>query len=153
MLKVRSGRPDIVVDLPDGASITFRASRPTPGVIAGRRAYASVISGGGDDAEAAAAFTIGLATWGAISWEGIGDEAGEPLALTPENLDLLLSEEPEAYSRIDRKFVTPILEREAEKNGSAPSPAGGTPVAGALNPTTTSLEPTSASGGAAETSA
>lgn len=128
MLKIQSGGRDIPVSLPGGASIVFRTAKPTAGMVAARRAAGLIIEAGGDAADASVAFTVALATWGAVSWEGIGDDAGEILPLTPENLELLMTEVPEAYRLIDQGFVIPILNRDAEKNASAPSPVGGTPA-------------------------
>jgi hypothetical protein len=128
MLKIRTARPDIRVALSDGASIIFRSDKPSAGLVAARRAAGLVIEAGGDDADATVAFTVALAKWGAWSWEGVGDEDGQPLELTPDNLELLMTEMPDAYRRIDQGFVIEILNRDAEKNGSAPSPVGGTPA-------------------------
>ncbi len=128
MLRIRTARPDIRVALSDGASILFRSDKPSAGVAAARRAAGLMIEAGGDDADASVAFTVALAQWGALSWDGVGDEAGQPLELTPESLELLMTQMPDAYRRIDHGFVIEILSRDAEKNGSAPSPVGGTPA-------------------------
>jgi hypothetical protein len=155
MLRVRSSRPDIRVALPDGAAILFRSDRPTAGVVAGRRAAGVVVEAGGDSADASVAFTVALAAWGALSWEGVGDEDGQPLELTQESLELLMTEVPEAYRAIDQGFVIPILTRDAEKNVSAPLPVGGTPAAGArkTKAAAKAKKTTSAKRGAGATSA
>jgi hypothetical protein len=155
MLRVRSGRPDIRVALPDGAAILFRSDKPTAGVVAGRRAAGVVVEAGGDAADASVAFTVALAAWGALSWEGVGDEDGQLLELTPQSLEMLMTEVPEAYRAIDQGFVIPILTRDAEKNVSAPLPAGAMPAAGARKTTKarTAKTATSAKRGAAGTSA
>jgi len=153
MLKIRTARPDIRVALPDGASILFRSDRPTAGVVAGRRAAGVVVEAGGDAAAASVAFTVALAVWGAVSWEGVGDEDGQALDLTPETLELLMTEVPEAYRTIDQGFVIPILTRDAEKNGSAPSRAGDTPGSGARKTAKKARKPNSAKPGPAGTTA
>lgn len=137
MLKVSTAaRPSVKVNLPEGAEITFKPAG-SGGVLAAQAAYALVVQSGGDVADALVAFTGAFAAWGVESWSGIGDETGTPLDLPPagpsrlELVDLLLTQDPVAFDRVDAEYVTPFLLREAEKNGSAPSPAGDTP-AGAL---------------------
>lgn len=127
MLKLVSSRPDVRVPLGSGAFITFKAAG-SAGVVAAQAAYALAIKSGAEDADAQVAFTAGMAQWGALSWEGVGDEDGAPLELTSERLDLLLTQNPHAFEAIDRDYVMPALGRDAEKNESAPSLAGDTPA-------------------------
>jgi hypothetical protein len=57
------------------------------------------------------------------AWDGIGDESGEPLPLTLENLALLLRDSAIA-SAIDRVVEAKVHIESAEKNGSAASRDG-----------------------------
>lgn len=145
MKKIGKLRPEIPVDLGDGASIVFRTAKRSVGMVAARRAAGLMIEAGGDAADASVAFTVALASKAAISWEGVSDLNGEPLELSEENLELLMTDDPEAYRRIDQQFVMLVLDLDAEKNASAPSPAGAMP-AGALTENSATL-------GAVETTA
>lgn len=63
-----------------------------------------------------------------LDWEGVGDEAGQPLPVTPEGIDALLEIWP-VFEAFQTKYVARGLILDAEKNASAPSPTG--PSAGA----------------------
>ena len=64
-----------------------------------------------------------------LDWEGVGDDAGNIVPVTPEGIDALLEIWPvfEAFQTI---YVAKGLILDAEKNVSAPSPSG--PSAGAI---------------------
>ncbi|EAQ43698.1 hypothetical protein MED193_12543 [Roseobacter sp. MED193] len=49
-------------------------------------------------------------------WEGVGDEAGEPIALTPEGLDALLDIWP-LFEAFQTRYVAGAMLLDAEKNG------------------------------------
>ena len=49
-------------------------------------------------------------------WEGVGDEAGEPIALTPEGLDALLDIWP-LFEAFQTRYVAGAMLVDAEKNG------------------------------------
>jgi len=118
--------PEVIVPLDGGASLTFRPVL-SPGVVAARRAYFRALEAGGEPEDADVAFTVALAQWGAKAWSGICDEAGAPLPLTAELLEQLLLQSPRAFQAVDRDYVIPALERDAE-NASAPPPAGDMPA-------------------------
>lgn len=63
-----------------------------------------------------------------LDWDGVGNEAGEPLPLTPEAVDALLELWP-VFEAFQAQYVAHGLMLDAEKNASAPSPNG--PSAGA----------------------
>lgn len=56
-------------------------------------------------------------------WEGVGNEAGQPVPVTPDGIDALLDIWP-AFEAFQEKVLGPHLMLDAEKNGSAPSPNG-----------------------------
>lgn len=141
MLNVNTKGPadPVWVELAAGARIQLKPA--TALAFAAGRALAQVaVLAGADGAEAGAAFTIGFAAWGAIAWEGVGDEAGEPLELTRDNVKALLEQSQAAYDAVDQHYVIPALEAEAEKNGSSPLLAGTSP-AGAKTKKTTARSP------------
>jgi len=63
-----------------------------------------------------------------LDWEGVGDETGQPLPVSPEGIDALLDIWP-VFEAFQTKYVAKGLILDAEKNVSAPSPTG--PSAGA----------------------
>jgi len=76
----------------------------------------------------AAVFAAALARRAIVDWEGVGDEAGHVLEISPEGIDALLSLLP-IFEAFNLLYSAPGLFLDAEKNGFAPSPNG--PSAGA----------------------
>lgn len=76
----------------------------------------------------ALAMAKALARLAILEWEGVGDEAGEPLPLSPAGIDALLEVWP-VFEAFQAQYVARGLMLDAEKNASAPSPTG--PSAGA----------------------
>ena len=56
-------------------------------------------------------------------WEGVGDEAGDAVPVSPEGIDALLEIWP-VFEAFQTKYVARGLILDAEKNVSAPSPTG-----------------------------
>lgn len=52
-------------------------------------------------------------------WEGVGDEAGDPVAVTPEGIDALLDIWP-VFEAFQNTVLGPHLVLDSEKNGFAP---------------------------------
>ena len=71
----------------------------------------------------AAVFAGALARRAVVEWEGVGDEDGNPLPVTPEGIDALLSLWP-IFEAFNLHYVSRGMLLDAEKNGSAPSPTG-----------------------------
>ena len=63
-----------------------------------------------------------------LDWEGVGDDAGDAVPVTPEGIDALLEIWP-VFESFQTQYVAKGLILDAEKNVSAPSPTG--PSAGA----------------------
>jgi hypothetical protein len=63
-----------------------------------------------------------------LAWEGVGDDAGNLLPVSPEGIDALLDIWP-VFEAFQTQYVARGLLLDAEKNASAPSPTG--PSAGA----------------------
>ncbi|PHY20928.1 hypothetical protein [Caulobacter sp. BP25] len=118
----------ITIDLPEGASITLRPWR-SAALAAGQAAFNVALQAGLSRADATVAFSAGAVAWAAIDWSGMEDfDTGEPLPISPEMVEQLVIQDAGAFSELDEKYVLPGLRREQEKNGSAPSPVGGTPA-------------------------
>jgi hypothetical protein len=73
--------------------------------------------------ERAAVFAGALARRAVVDWEGVGDEDGIALAVTPEGIDALLSLWP-IFEAFNLQYVSRGMLLNAEKNCSAPSPTG-----------------------------
>jgi hypothetical protein len=58
-----------------------------------------------------------------VAWEGIGDADGNPVPVTPENIELLL-QHPDAFAVLNTAYCLPWYERDREKNASSGSPSG-----------------------------
>ena len=71
----------------------------------------------------AAVFAAALARRAVIGWEGVGDENGKLLEITPDGIDALLSLWP-IFEAFNLQYVSRGMLLDAEKNGSAPLPTG-----------------------------
>ena len=58
-----------------------------------------------------------------LDWEGVGDDAGNVVPVTPEGIDALLEVWP-VFEAFQTQYVAKGLTLDAEKNVSAPSPTG-----------------------------
>lgn len=108
------------VDLLPG--LRLKVAPVTTAVMASARADASL---DGLDPEApkevlAVAMAQAVARRTVTEWEGVGDEAGEPVPISPENIDALLNIWP-VFEAFQRDVLGPHLVLDAEKNGFAPS--------------------------------
>ena len=84
--------------------------------------------GGATQEEMALAMAKAVARRAVLDWEGVGDDAGDVVPLSPEGIDALLEIWP-VFEAFQTKYVARGLILDAEKNVSAPSPTG--PSAGA----------------------
>lgn len=71
----------------------------------GRKAYKDLMAraNAGDDGDRLVVAEV------MVGWEGVGNEAGEPLPFTPENLANLLDAYPGAVNSISGTFVRSLL--------------------------------------------
>ncbi len=63
-----------------------------------------------------------------LDWEGVGDDEGNAVSVTPEGIDALLEIWP-VFEAFQTMYVANGLILDAEKNVSAPSPTGPSAVA------------------------
>jgi hypothetical protein len=91
--------------------------------------------------ELALAMAKAVARRAVLDWEGVGDEAGKALSVSPEGIDALLEIWPifEAFQTI---YVAKGLILDAEKNVSAPLPNGPSAGAKAIAPPAQGSAPT-----------
>jgi hypothetical protein len=78
--------------------------------------------------ELALAMAKAVARRAVLDWEGVGDDAGDAVPVTPEGIDALLNIWP-VFEAFQTRYVAKGLLLDAEKNVSAPLPTG--PSAGA----------------------
>ena len=71
----------------------------------------------------AAIFAAALARRAVVDWEGVGDESGTVIPVTPEGIDALLALWP-IFEAFNLLYVSCGMLLDAEKNGSAPSSTG-----------------------------
>ena len=76
----------------------------------------------------ALAMAKAIARRAVLDWEGVGDNMGQPLSVTPEGIDALLEIWP-VFEAFQTQYVAKGLILDAEKNASAPSPTGPSAVA------------------------
>ena len=88
------------------------------------------LSEGASQEELALAMAKAVARRAVLDWEGVGDDAGNIVPVTPEGIDALLELWP-VFEAFQTQYVARGLLLDAEKNVSAPSPSG--PSAGAIN--------------------
>lgn len=124
MLRLALSREPVWLDLLPGVRVCL-APLTTALMVAARNDPA--VEALGEDAadeERALVFAKAIARRALLGWEGVGDAAGEPLDPTPEAIDALLDLYP-AFEAFQLGYVNKGLLLDAEKNGSAPSPRGG----------------------------
>ena len=71
----------------------------------------------------ATVFAAALARHAVVDWEGVGDESGTVISVSPEGIDALFSLWP-IFEAFNLLYVSRGMLLDAEKNGSAPSPTG-----------------------------
>ncbi len=85
---------------------------------------------GSSQEELALAMAKAVARRAVLDWEGVGDDAGNVVPVTPQGIDALLEIWP-VFEAFQTQYVAKGLILDAEKNVSAPSPTG--PSAGATD--------------------
>ena len=83
--------------------------------------------------ELALAMAKAVARRAVLDWEGVGDDAGDAVPVSPEGIDALLEIWP-VFEAFQTQYVAKGLILDAEKNVSAPSPSGPSAVATGIVP-------------------
>jgi hypothetical protein len=91
--------------------------------------------------ELALAMAKAVARRAVLDWEGVGDEAGNALSVSPEGIDALLEIWP-IFEAFQTQYVAKGLILDAEKNVSAPLPNGPSAGAKAIAPPAQGSAPT-----------
>jgi hypothetical protein len=116
------------LDLTPG--LRLRVSPLTTALMVSARADPAVeaLPDGASQEELALAMAKSVARRAVLEWDGVGDDAGTPLPVTPEGIDALLEIWP-VFEAFQTRYVARGLLLDQEKNVSAASPSG--PSAGA----------------------
>src|SRR3989338_44327 len=107
---------------------TGRSFDHCPDGLSPRRSGHRKPSGHRHPEDLALAMAKAIARRAVLDWEGVGDDVGQPLPVTPEGIDALLEIWP-IFEAFQTRYVAKGLILDAEKNVSAPLPSG--PSAGA----------------------
>ena len=91
--------------------------------------------------ELALAMAKAVARRAVLDWEGVGDEAGNALQISPEGIDALLEIWP-IFEAFQTLYVAKGLILDTEKNVSAPLPNGPSAGAKAIAPPAQGAAPT-----------
>lgn len=83
-------------------------------------ALPDIRSEAGEEALRSLFFYISIAIAGIIEWEGIGDEEGNPIEPTPENIAILMISENAIFDAFRQKFAEGWGALEQEGNASGP---------------------------------
>ncbi len=54
------------------------------------------------------AFTSSIAQASVVDWEGVADDQGNPIGVTPEAVDALLAHYP-SFDALDRLYLQPVM--------------------------------------------
>jgi hypothetical protein len=138
MLKLNLSNEPMWLDL--GHDVRVRLLPLTTALMVAARSDPAISDLAGDvsDEESALVFAKALGRIAITDWEGVGDEHGDPVAVSPEGIDALLDVWP-LFEAFQTKYVAKGLVLDAEKNVSAPLPSGFS--AGAMDIAKPALEP------------
>ncbi len=81
-----------------------------------------------DENDGASVFAKVIARVVIDDWEGIGDDDGKPVPVTPEGVNALMEMWP-IFEAFQEKYMAKGMLLESEKNVSSPSPSGSTAAA------------------------
>ena len=111
MIRLNLAREPYWLDLGHGVRVHVRPCN-TAMMMAAR----SALPTGGEASDRGAALLKALARLAVDDWEGVGDEAGEAVAVTEDGLRALLDLWPMAEA-FERLYLGPALLLDDEKNG------------------------------------
>ena len=123
MLRLTLAREAHWLDLPMGARLLVEPLSTALMVAARTDPALRALPPGSPDDAVAVAFAKAIATRAITAWEGVGDETGVPLPVSPEGIAALLDLWP-MFERFQTDYVARGLEIDAEKNVFAPLPSG-----------------------------
>ena len=130
MLKLNLSNEPAWLDLGHGVRVRLQPLTTALMVAARNDPTISDLSENVPDSESALVFAKALARIAIVDWEGVGDESGAPVGVSPEGIDALLNVWP-LFEAFQTDYVAGGLLLDQEKNVSSPLPSG--PSAGAMD--------------------
>jgi len=130
MLKLNLSNEPAWLDLGHGVRVRLLPLTTALMVAARNDPAISDLSEEAGDEESALVFAKALARLATIDWEGVGDENGNVIQMTPEGISALLDVWP-LFEAFQTDYVAGGLLLDQEKNVSSPLPSG--PSAGATD--------------------
>ncbi len=102
--------------------LRLKVAPVTTAIMAAARADARLEDLGPEASKEELAVALAQAVAGRVvtEWEGVGDEEGEPVEISPEGIHSLLNIWP-VFEAFQLQCLAPAVLLESEKNGSAPS--------------------------------
>ncbi|MET4130212.1 hypothetical protein [Roseovarius sp. MBR-6] len=115
--------------------LRLRVAPLTTALMVAARADATIeaLSEDASQEELALAMAKAVARRAVLDWEGVGDDAGNVVPVTPEGIDALLEIWP-VFEAFQTSYVARGLILDEEKNACAPLPSGPTAGATAIAP-------------------
>jgi hypothetical protein len=123
MLRLNLARGASWLDLALGVRVKVEPLTTAIMVAARTDPAVRAIAPGTPDDSIAVIFAKAIAARAIVDWDGVGDEDGTPIPVSPEAIDALLDLWP-IFEKFQTAYVAKGLELEAEKNVSTPSPTG-----------------------------
>lgn len=123
MLRLNLAREACWLDLALGVRVKVEPLTTAIMVAARTDPAVRTIAPGTPDDSLAVTFAKAIAARAIVDWEGVGDEDGAPIPVSPQAIDALLDLWP-MFEKFQTAYVAKALELEAEKNVSPPSPTG-----------------------------
>ena len=130
MLKLNLSNKPEWLDLGHGVRIRLLPLTTALMVAARNDPAVSALPGGAGDEQSALVFAKALGRIAISDWEGVGDEDGKPVNVSPDGIDALLDVWP-LFEAFQTEYVAGGLLLDQEKNVSSPLPSGSS--AGAMD--------------------
>jgi len=130
MLRISADKAPRELELPMGVTVTVRPAATDMMLDVFADLNAQGFELGDMSPERRTALAKALARRAIIEWSGVIDDAtGKPAPITPEFIDAVL-DDFRIFGAFEAQYVLPLLSLVQEKNGSRPSPTGGSAGAG-----------------------
>ncbi len=130
MLKLNLSNKPEWLDLGHGVRIRLLPLTTALMVAAHKDPAVSDLPGDAGDEQSALVFAKALGRIAITGWEGVGDEDGKPVDVSPDGIDALLDVWP-LFEAFQTEYVAGGLLLDQEKNVSSPLPSGSS--AGAMD--------------------
>lgn len=125
MLRLNLDTAAAWVDLGHGVRIKCLPASTTVMAAARRDPQVGALGADASEEELGIVMAKAVARRVIVEWEGVGDESGEPIVVSPDGVDALLDMWP-LFDAFQTRYLAKVMLLETEKNASALSPSGTT---------------------------